>query len=135
MLQDPKAVWDDARFPYEVMAEVGITPDSSIRDVQNAYFQMIEKGMRSSDSRAAWDALKTIPERLWVDFLMHPLSIEALLAVLAERSGAVESSVARQDAGDIHIDRSRAHDERLAALIAEFDPPQEELLAGIEFDS
>ena len=68
-MKDPLLRWDGP-FPYEALANVGITPTSTMQQINNAGFDLIAQGM-SQEERAAWDELRLIRKRLSVDFFLY----------------------------------------------------------------
>jgi hypothetical protein len=75
--------WDDGEFPYDTLREAGVTPDSPMKEIRDAPFALIEQGAWSREKRAACDQLRTVNQRLWVDFLLYPLSAEETADALA----------------------------------------------------
>jgi hypothetical protein len=69
MIIDPLTTWEDG-FPYTVLAEVGITPQSSTTEVKAASYALMERGM-TPQQRAAWDTLRFPERRLVVDFFLY----------------------------------------------------------------
>ncbi len=69
MFLDPLTQWEDG-YPYIVLAEVDLTPASSMADVMDASFALMAQGM-TPEGRAAWDALRFPDRRLVVDFFLY----------------------------------------------------------------
>ncbi len=76
VLKDPAIQWDGL-FPYDVLAEVGITPDSSMEAIREASFDLMAQGKMTPEARQAWDELRLIPRRLFVDFFLYPIDLPA----------------------------------------------------------
>lgn len=74
MLKDPALRWP-GRFPYDALAEVGITPASSQKEVLDASFELMARGAMSSELRTAWDELRIVERRLVVDFLLYDVDL------------------------------------------------------------
>jgi hypothetical protein len=72
-MRDPLMRWEEGIFPYDALAEVGITPASSMRAIQDASYSLIEQGLWTREKRAAWDELRRVEDRLWIDFFLYPL--------------------------------------------------------------
>ena len=74
MYQEDEIVWEGL-FPYEVLAPAGITPDSSMKEVQEAmrYFMRQGQGMVADK---AWHTLKKSRQRLVVDFFLYQLPMD-----------------------------------------------------------
>lgn len=93
MLKDPQANGDGG-FPYDLLAEAGIGPSSSMKEILDASFLLMEQGRWSPEVRRAWDELRTIERRLEVDFLLYDVDIgteassarQAVLAALRQQS-------------------------------------------------
>jgi hypothetical protein len=86
MIKDPLTEWSGL-FPYDGLAGSGCGPNSSMREIQEAPFSLIESGQWSAERRAAWDELRFVDRRMWVDFLMYAVSeseIEAQMTNVAE---------------------------------------------------
>jgi hypothetical protein len=69
MLKDPLTEWEDG-FPYDLLVPAGITPESSMQEIQDASFTLLEQGAMTPQVRKAWDALRHPDRRLVVDFFM-----------------------------------------------------------------
>ncbi len=76
--------WDEIPSPYEALSEVGISPDSSMKQVRDASMDLMEQGLWTPEKRVAWDELRIIERRLWVDFLRYPATIEGIIEALAD---------------------------------------------------
>ena len=93
MLTDPQASRDGG-FPYDLLAEAGVGPGSSMKDILDASFHLMEQGRWSPEVRGAWDELRTVERRLAVDFLLYDVDIsaeassarQAVLAALQQQS-------------------------------------------------
>jgi hypothetical protein len=65
--------WKHGASPYDVLAPAGITLDSRQREIQDASYTLIEQGLWTPEKRMAWDELRRIEGRLWVDFFLPPM--------------------------------------------------------------
>jgi len=83
MLKDPEMNWDYGPFPYDALADAGVTANSTVREVRDCQFDLVEKGLWNLERRAAWDQLRVPERRLWVDFLMYPFTPEELCLTLS----------------------------------------------------
>ena len=83
MLKDPCLRWDGP-FPYDALADVGVTPHSSMEQVRDASFELMANGTMTQEARAAWDTLRVTGSRLLVDFLLYDVDLQA--AVEAARA-------------------------------------------------
>jgi hypothetical protein len=70
LVPDPRAL-SFGGCPYIDMKGVSITARSSADDVAQASFALMEQNLMTPDARAAWDKLRSIPERLKVDALLY----------------------------------------------------------------
>lgn len=65
---DPWTDWPDG-FPYVVLADAGVTPTSSMKEIKDAGFHLTAGGM-TPEKRRAWDGLRVPDRRLAVDFFL-----------------------------------------------------------------
>lgn len=74
LVSDPNLRWPGG-LPYDIFARLGISPQSSIEAVNNASYdlQLQESGM-STEEQAAWDRLRTVPQRLFLDAFLYPIN-------------------------------------------------------------
>lgn len=147
MLKDPLMQWEQGIFPYDALAEAGITPESSMREIQDAYFAVIEKGLWTPEARAAWDELRTIERRLWVDLFLYPMRQEEILTVLKDVCNKTElalpnpatSKFLRLDGSELQRMEQDFRDIEAKAIqlewITDFDEPVETILGKLEFDT
>jgi hypothetical protein len=70
MIKDPLTRWPGP-FPYDVLAKSGITLSSSLREVLDASFSLMEQGVMTQEERQAWDDLRLLPRRLLADFFLY----------------------------------------------------------------
>jgi hypothetical protein len=70
MYKDPLLRWS-GRFPYEVLADAGITPESTMREILDASFDLMARGQMTAEARQAWDELRLVSRRLVVDFFLY----------------------------------------------------------------
>ncbi len=70
-MRDPLFKWDGP-FPYDVLAKVGITPNSTMQQINDAGFDLMSKEMRLEE-RTAWDELRLVKRRLVVDFFLYQM--------------------------------------------------------------
>ena len=72
MIEDPLTTWP-GRFPYRVLADVGITPRSTQADVEDAAFTLMTENLMDPAAHQAWHRLRDVPTRLLVDLLLYDL--------------------------------------------------------------
>lgn len=70
MIEDPLGTWP-GRSPYQVLADVGITPRSTQADVEDAAFTLMAEGMMNPTTQQAWRRLRDVKSRLLVDLLLY----------------------------------------------------------------
>jgi hypothetical protein len=75
--QEPLIPWEHDISPYDALAPGGITPHSRQREIQDASYTLIEHGLWTPEKRAAWDELRRVEGRLWVDFFLLPTIADA----------------------------------------------------------
>jgi hypothetical protein len=71
MRKDPLTEWEEG-FPYDLLAPVGVTPDSPMAVVREALFLLMARGTVPAADRQAWEALRRPERRRVVDFFMLP---------------------------------------------------------------
>lgn len=55
--------------PYTVLADVGVTPQSSMKEVLDSSFELMQQDRWTPEARSAWHELRMVERRLLVDFL------------------------------------------------------------------
>jgi hypothetical protein len=98
MIKDPGLSWD-GEFPYDVLAEAGITPLATQDEVRRASFTLMKKRMMTPRVRVAWDELRDPERRMIADFLLYDLDVAAEIAAVAEttRRNLASADVAGAD--------------------------------------
>lgn len=74
MIKDPLLRWS-GRHPYDVLADAGITPDSTLREILDVSFDLMGQGRMTVEVRQAWDELRLVSRRLVVDFFLYPVDL------------------------------------------------------------
>ncbi len=130
MLKDPQA-GRDGDFPYDLLAEAGVGPSSSMKEILDASYLLMERRW-SPEVRGAWDELRTVERRLAVDFLLYDVDIaaeassarRAVLAALRQqlRTNPAELFDLDGELREIELDSVAAPDVA-APDIAAFDQP------------
>ena len=82
MIEDPLTTWPGG-FPYRVLADVGITPESTQADVEDAAFTLMTENLMNPTTQQAWRRLRDVPGRLLVDLVLYDLE-DADIGVLQE---------------------------------------------------
>lgn len=72
---DRLLVWD-GELPYRTLARLGITPESTAKQVLDASFDMTPDDLRDDRVNAAWESLRSSRRRLIVDFFAYLLPEE-----------------------------------------------------------
>lgn len=92
LLTDPWCVWPDG-FPYAALADGGVELNSSMADIRQAYFELMEWGHVDDCMRRAYDELRILPRRLLVDALLYDANTaEELLEMLAEFGASTQEA-------------------------------------------
>ena len=77
MQKDPEMTWDGA-YPYDVLAPVGITPQSSMQDILKANRYFVRRGDLSKEVADAGRRLRRIESRLFYDFFLYQMEQMAI---------------------------------------------------------
>jgi hypothetical protein len=72
MIPDP-AGDPDGRPPYELLACVGLTPETSHALVQDASFELLSRRLLTPERNLAWDELRVLRRRMLVDFFLYDI--------------------------------------------------------------
>ncbi len=70
-MKDPFTI-GEGPFPYDVFADVGISPGSTHKEVQDAPFALQRKAQMTPEAHAAWNELRHLDRRLFVDLFVYP---------------------------------------------------------------
>ena len=62
--------YSSQQCPYDLLAPVGITPQSSMQQIRSVMFSLMEQNLMTPARREAWDTLRRLEQRLAVDFFM-----------------------------------------------------------------
>jgi hypothetical protein len=84
MFKDPATRWDGT-FPYDALAAVGITPESSAKEILDASYELMARGLMTPAVRRAWDELRAPDRRLVADFFMYEVDLPSEITAAAER--------------------------------------------------
>lgn len=122
MLNDPQA-GRNGGDPYDLLADAGVDPDSSMKEILDASFLLMEKGRWSPEVRGAWDELRTVERRLAVDFLRYDVDIgaeaagagQAVLAALRQQSRTSPAELCDPTLGDLDGEPREITPDSLAA--------------------
>lgn len=72
LIADPNLRWPQG-LPYNIFAPLGITSQSSIEAVNNASYELqLQDSEISTEQQAAWDCLRSVPSRLYLDAFLYP---------------------------------------------------------------
>ena len=81
-LTDPWCRWPNG-FPYDGMAAGGVGVESSLEEIRDAFFDLMERGLVDDRVQTAYDELRITSRRLMVDALLYdPRLAPELLALL-----------------------------------------------------
>lgn len=77
LFKDPRLPWP-GDFPYDRLAAAlersnapSVGPQSSGREIYDAFFHLMSDGSASREERAAWDALRVHERRLVLDYFLY----------------------------------------------------------------
>jgi hypothetical protein len=76
MVQDPEMSWE-GDFPYDVLAPAGITPYSSIREIQKSMGYFIDRNM-VEETQTLRNLLRQVKNRLFYDFFFYRLELPGM---------------------------------------------------------
>jgi hypothetical protein len=79
MLKDPLMNWPTGAFPYDALAAAKIMPESRMSQVRDAWCELAEQGLWTDEPRSAWEELRTVPKRLWVDLFLYPVTVNEII--------------------------------------------------------
>lgn len=110
MLKDSHTSGDGAA-PYDLLAVAGVGPSSSMKEIRDASYLLMEQRRWTPEVRRAWDELRMVERRLAVDFLLYDLDIgaetasarRAVLAALRQQSKTNPADLADLDLGDLDL--------------------------------
>jgi hypothetical protein len=83
MVKDPLTRWE-GMFPYDALSKANISPDSTMEEIRDGPFILLEKGEMTPEVRQAWDELRFAESRLVVDFFLYRISLSQEIARLRE---------------------------------------------------
>src|SRR5207248_447416 len=120
MLKDPFTAWDGP-FPYDLLKPVGATPELPHAEMLEIPFELLSQGLMSPEANHAWEELRLIERRLFVDLMMYEL--DPATEIAAARA-AVERELA--DPGEPpEVDQAlRIPPDLVEGLAAEVRPPE-----------
>jgi hypothetical protein len=91
MLKDPFMAWAGP-FPYDLLKQVGVTPQLPHEEMLDVSFELATQGLLSPEANQAWEELRRIERRLFVDFMMYELDPATEIAAARE---TVEQALAQ----------------------------------------
>jgi hypothetical protein len=91
MLKDPFMAWDGP-FPYDLLKSVGVTPMLPHPEMLDVSFELAAQGLLGSEVNRAWEELRLIERRLFVDFLLYELDPATEIPAARE---TVEQAISR----------------------------------------
>ncbi len=135
---DPQARRDNG-VPYDLLSVAGVGPGSSMEEIRDASYLLMEQGQWSPEVRAAWDELRMVERRLAVDFLLIDTDVATEAASAREAILAALRRQASTDPAELYDVEQELREITLgsldAASTAAFDQPAPLPGAGIvEFD-
>lgn len=86
MIKDPATSWDGGPFPYDALAEVGVTPGMSHTGIQDVSFDLLARRLMTPVTQQAWDELRVVRRRMLAELLLYDVDpaaeVPAALAAL-----------------------------------------------------
>jgi hypothetical protein len=70
MEKDENLIWEGG-FPYDVLAEAGITPASNAGEVLDSLKYFRKRKRLTTEVKAAWEKLRLVKSRLFLDFFLY----------------------------------------------------------------
>jgi hypothetical protein len=83
MIKDPLFEWPSL-FPYDAFVPAGMTPDSTMRQILDAQYTLVDLGLWNPEARSHWSELRNLEQRLWLDLFLYPISATEVVAALDE---------------------------------------------------
>lgn len=81
MNKDIETTWE-GMFPYDLLTPAGITSRSSMNEIQQAMFFFMNQDISQRRKiRPAWDQLRRVERRLFVDFFLSRTDIISKMEV------------------------------------------------------
>ncbi|GAA3080245.1 hypothetical protein ACFQ0X_10875 [Streptomyces rectiviolaceus] len=100
MIKDPSTSWDGGPFPYDALAEVGVTPETSHADLQNVSFELLARRLMTPVTQQAWDELRVVRRRMVAELLLYDVDLPtALKAAHAELDRALAGAETPEPTG------------------------------------
>src|SRR2546429_8383519 len=99
MLKDPFTAWDGP-FPYDLLKPVGATPELPHAEMLEIPFELLSQGLMSPEANHAWEELRLIERRLFVDLMMYELDPATEIAAARAAGGRGPADPGAPPAGD-----------------------------------
>ncbi|MFI6088698.1 hypothetical protein [Streptomyces sp. NPDC051218] len=104
MIKDPATSWDGGPYPYDALAEVGVTPGMPHAGLQDVSFELLARRLMTPATQQAWEELRVVRRRMLAELLLYDVDLTAELpaadAVLDAALGAafaVREPLGRED--------------------------------------
>lgn len=75
MIKDPSTSWDGGPFPYDALADVGVTPRTSHADLQDVSFELLARRLMTPVTQQAWDELRVVRRRMLAELLLYDVDL------------------------------------------------------------
>ncbi|MWA14319.1 hypothetical protein [Streptomyces sp. BA2] len=79
MIKDPSTSWDGGPYPYDALAEVGVTPGMSHADLQDVSFELLARRLMTPATQQAWDELRVVRRRMVAELLLYDVDLPSEL--------------------------------------------------------
>ena len=78
-MKDSDMTWDGS-YPYDALASIDITPRSSMKEIQDAGYDLAKvPDLSQQEARLCWDDLRIVEKRLFLDMFLYTPSFIDLL--------------------------------------------------------
>ncbi|MFE0138184.1 hypothetical protein ACFWY6_42560 [Streptomyces sp. NPDC059037] len=75
MIKDPETNWDGGPFPYDALAEVGVTPWTTHAALQDISFELLARRLMTPVTQQAWDDLRSVRRRMLAELLLYDVDL------------------------------------------------------------
>lgn len=75
MIKDPETNWDGGPFPYDALAEVGVTPWTTHAALQDIPFELLARRLMTPVAQRAWDDLRSVRRRMLAELLLYDVDL------------------------------------------------------------
>ncbi|WP_367045838.1 hypothetical protein [Streptomyces sp. Je 1-332] len=80
MIRDPATSWDGGPYPYDALAEVGVTPGMTHAGLQDVSFELLARRLMTPATQQAWEELRVVRRRMLAELLLYDVDLTTELA-------------------------------------------------------